>query len=309
MGSAKKRPSTATLADRFGPIVRLVGFLAGPGRTAVLVVLLVAAFAAGSVLLWGEVGPRVLASQEYLVGPQQVELSPPPRWIHSDIKAEVFRDASLDGPLSIMDDDLVDRIRAAFALHPWVARVVRVAKHHPARVEVEVEYRRPVLMVEVPGGLLPVDARGVLLPVGDFSPVEAARYPRLVGADTSPLGTVGQAWGDARVVGAAEIAGVLGAEWDELKLARIASLPAPIGIAKHEPCYVLMTRAGTRIVWGRAPGADPLGEPTAAQKAALLRHYASEHGSLDEAQAAGGLDLRTQRISAATATSSSRLLP
>ena len=40
-------------------------------------------------------------------------------------------------PLSILDDDLTGRIAAAFALHPWVAKVVRVTKHHPAGVDVE----------------------------------------------------------------------------------------------------------------------------------------------------------------------------
>ena len=56
-----------------------------------------------------------------------------PAWIHSDIRGEVFRDPKLGGPLSIMDDDLVDRIKEAFAEHPWVAKVSRRhASIHPA---------------------------------------------------------------------------------------------------------------------------------------------------------------------------------
>ena len=34
----------------------------------------------------------------------------------------------LDGRLSIMDDDLVERIADAFARHPWVAKVERVER-------------------------------------------------------------------------------------------------------------------------------------------------------------------------------------
>jgi len=78
-----------------------------------------------------------------------------PEWIHCDLRAEIFRSAALDGPLSIMDEDLAERIAVACALHPWVARVRSVRKYHPARVVVELDYRRPVLMVEVTGGLLP----------------------------------------------------------------------------------------------------------------------------------------------------------
>ena len=95
---------------------------------------------------------------------------------------EIFRDASLDDPqhpLSLMDDDLVERVKSAFSLHPWIARVVRVEKFYPGRVVVDVVYRHPVCMVEVLGELLPVDVEGVVLPKEDFlqrgaEPVPAA---------------------------------------------------------------------------------------------------------------------------------------
>ena len=61
-----------------------------------------------------------------------------PAWIHTDVKAEVIRNASLDAALSVLDDNLTVNIAQAFALHPWVAKVTRVSKHHPARVKVEV---------------------------------------------------------------------------------------------------------------------------------------------------------------------------
>ena len=74
-----------------------------------------------------------------------------------DICREVFRDASLDRPLSILDDGLVEKIRSAFALNPWVAKVNSVRKYHPARVKVDLVYRRPVCVVEIGTERHPVD--------------------------------------------------------------------------------------------------------------------------------------------------------
>jgi hypothetical protein len=240
-----------------------------------------------------------LSSDEYVVGPEQVEITPLPEWIHTDIRSEVFRNASLDGPLSVMDDQLTQRIASAFSLSPWVAEVVRVTKHFPARVKVQLVYRRPVCMVAVPGDLLPVDAQGVLLPYGndDFSAVEKSRYPRLVGVDTAPVGTAGECWGDARVIGGAEIAAVLAETWHELNLHQIVpTAPLATGMAE-EPTYTLVTRGGTRIFWGRAPGTKAAGELPAADKVARLRKYAEQHGSLEGAGGPQELDVYGLRLS------------
>src|SRR4029079_16323895 len=108
-----------------------------------------------------------------------------PAWIRTDIKNEVLREASFTGPLSLLDGELTIRVASAFATHPWIASVQRVSKHFPSGLDVEVAYRRPVAMVEVTDGALPVDAEGVVLPTTDFKPGEADRYPRIGGGQTS----------------------------------------------------------------------------------------------------------------------------
>lgn len=254
-----------------------------------LAVLTLAAFGISWGVAWYVVRDRVQQSHEYLLTADRVDLTPLPPWIHSDIKTEVLGSASLDGPLSILDPNLTQRLHDAFPLHPWVQRVVRVTKQYPARVKVELQYRRPVCMVEVPGGLFAVDAESVLLPSGDFSPNEASRYPRLSQVPTIPLGQVGTHWGDPRVAGGSRLAALLLETWNHLRLARIVPSPQPLDEAGEVFSYELQTLQGTKIIWGRPPGADPAGEPAPESKLARLQQLADQHGSLDSA---GAIDLR-----------------
>ena len=289
MSAAKKKPSFSFPAA----VMKFAAMMVGPGRPVLILGALVAVLAIASCVAWHSARDFVLSSDDYLVTPRKVELTPPPpTWIHTDIAAEVFRSASLDCPMSLMDADLTKRVSAAFALHPWIAKVHQVTKQHPAWVRVDVDYRRPVCMVEVADDLFPVDAKGVLLPVEDFSPVEASRYPRLVDIDTIPVGTAGESWGDARVLGGAEIADALNDAWDELKLARI--VPSATGI-RDDYSYTLVTRGGTRIRWGLAPGARVPGEPSAADRLARLRKYVARHGSLEGRDGPQELDIRDLR--------------
>jgi hypothetical protein len=295
---ADKFGMTSAKKDRSLPLVpdwlkRLIALLWGPGRTATLICLLLAGSVVGTSLVWAGVKHHVLSSGRFRVTQQHVTITPLPGWIHSDVRADVFRNASLDGGPSILDDDLAERIDRAFALHPWIEKVVRVAKRPPDEIEVDLVYRRPACMVEVPGDLLPVDGAGVLLPSGDFSPNEKqSQYLRLGGISTRPMGPAGQRWGDGRVVGGAEIAAALAAAWQQLRLFRIEPSLQP-GAAPGEACrYVLFTNAGTQIVWGLAPGAKIPGELSAEEKVARLVQYAADHGSLEGRGGAQALDVR-----------------
>jgi hypothetical protein len=267
----------------------------GPGRPVLILLLLVGLLVGAWYIAWQFVGPRVLADPRYRMTAEDVEITPLPPWIHSDVRGEAIRGITLSGSVSIMTDELTQRVADAFGLHPWVAKVVAVRKFHPARVKVELEYRRPVLMVEVPGGLLPVDVQGAWLPSGDFSPIEANGYPRLVGINSAPVGPVGTRWGDARVVGAAEIAAAIGPAWSTLGLQRIATSAASISTAGEEYTYEVTTRGESRVLWGHSPGGSGAGEVPPAEKVARLQQYAAQHGSLDTPHSKQVLDLRGLR--------------
>ena len=275
----------------FGQLGRWMGVATGPAQPLLCAALVLAIFCGSWYVVWRQVRGRVMSSAEYFVTAESLEIPPLPEWIPSDIRAEVLRNASLEGRISALEEDALPRIAAAFSLHPWVEKVRRLAKRAPARVVVELEYRRPVLMVETPAGLLPVDARGILLPSDDFSPVERAGYPRLVGVNSVPPVMPGEPWGDARVVGAAEIAAAIGSAWQELRLSCIApSILAGSAAPPGEPVYTLVTAEGVKAVWGCAPGVNAPGEPPPAEKIARLRQYLRASSVLDSPGAI--LDLR-----------------
>ncbi len=293
--SAKKRSRES--ASRWA---EAAAYLQGPGRAVTLTVILVVAFLGVWGFVWDRVGGYVLSSDDYVVTADRVEVvTPRPDWIRTDVPAEVIRNASLDGPLSIMDDELAKRIADAFASHPWVAKVLYVRKCHPARVEVALQYRRPICMVELRGELLPIDAQGVLLPRGDFSPVEIARYPTLANVRTTPIGTVGESWGDARVSGGAEVLATLAEAWDEFDFVRIVPSDPLSPNYEGECSYTLVTRGGTSVFWGRAPSTNAPGELLAEEKIVRLKQYVALHGTLEGRDGPQRLDVYRLRASAA----------
>jgi hypothetical protein len=290
MGAATKQRRLRRLALAvLRPLVR-IGFRR---RAALAALLVLALLAYGGWRLWNRVEEHVLLRPEYTLEPHQVQIPPAPPWIRADVKLEALRDGSLDGRLSILDDRLAERLADAFALHPWVARVEHVTKHYPSRVTIELVYRRPAAMVEVPGGLFPVDEEATLLPSADFTAVEARRYPRLVGIDSQPLGPVGTPWGDRSVVEAARIAVALREVWHDLRLRSVRRVaPASTGFSVEQAEYELITENGTTIPWGRAPGSEMSTETPLAEKIARLKQYATRHGGLDESARRNDLDLR-----------------
>jgi len=183
-----------------------------------------------------------------------------------------------------------------------------VQKFHPARVKVDLVYRRPVCMVQSAGELKPVDEEGVVLPSEDFSPVEKSRYLRLVGIESTPLGPVGTRWGDDQVLGGAEIAASLSATWEKWELSRIVtSKPSGAGL-RQAASFELVTRNETRIVWGRAPTSEASGQVTIKDKLARLEKYFAEHGTLDGKPGSVLLDL-TRPPAGEGATSGAPLVP
>jgi hypothetical protein len=231
---------------------------------------------AGGLMLWSRVSDDVRSDRGYVLEPTAIELTGVAPWVRTDLKGEALRNASLDGRLPLDDPELPRRLARGFDMHPWVRRVVRVDLDHPARAVVEVVCREPVAMVSVTGGLLAVDAEGVVLPSADFTAEDAARYPRIVGVATSPQGPEGSPWGDPVVEEAAALAVAIGPEWSELKLVECWATDE-----QGWRVWVLADDAGGTIRFGSAPGREVAGEPSAAAKVARLQSLGAIEGTID----------------------------
>ncbi|HND53562.1 MAG TPA: hypothetical protein PLV92_14235 [Pirellulaceae bacterium] len=273
--------------------------LRGAGTVVAALFILVVFFAGGFGYAWRHWGDVVRNHPRYLLTAETLQVTPQPEWIRTDVKSEVIRDGSLDN-FNLLEPQVTVKVARAFGIHTWVSNVRRVRKEYPSRIVVELEYRRPVAMVEVvtngERGLLPVDAKGVLLPPQDFSPEQTRDYLRIAAGNTLPTGPAGTPWGDERIAGAAQVALALSDVWRDFQFYRITAVTATEASRRRgaNQAFELSTRAGHRVVWGHAPGQEPATEATAAEKIARLKKYFEQNGDLPSDPGSIELDLRNK---------------
>lgn len=244
----------------------------------------VAAVGAGAIAAgrwsWEKWGRPATQGTEYRITADRIEVPPQPVWIQADVKADVLRDSRL-GELDLLDPQLAEKVYRAFALHNWVGRVRDVKKIYPGRIVVDLEYRKPIAMVEVDvshgPGLLFIDDKAVLLPSDDFALRHTQQFVRIYVPKTSPAGPYGTPWGDDRVTGAAEIAVALSELRETIGLKRISAEEVPGG----RVMYDLELSSGKKIRWGAVPGKEEESEPVSMVKITRLRE-AAKNEKLDE---------------------------
>ena len=231
----------------------------------------------GGYVAWHRWGAEHVGSQYYGLDPALIEVTDPPEYIRAEITATVCEDAALHD-LSLLDPQASAKVAAAFATHPWVRRVVSVRKLPGGGVDVHLDYRRPVAMVEVvirsphpdqgKPGFFQIDADGLLLPPSEFSQADIDRYLHIVVPGAYPTGGVGTPFGDLRVEAAARLAAVVASYRDQCQLVSIEVHGDPR--LTPVPQFEITTRDGSRLFWGSAPGQETQGESTAAMKLKLL---------------------------------------
>lgn len=299
--AAATTPGPVSTPRTAQPVAPRSGAAARRGKpSGALLVASVVAMVTVAFLLINRLVPDLSARPEYQITAAQIILPTPPRWVPADIREQVFQKTAESGSLSLLDDTLSERLAAAFHTHPWVLRVIRVRKSWPARVHVDVEWRRPVAMITGIDGFYPVDENGVLLPSRDFAPADLKRYPIVENVCSVPLGRVGEAWGDPVVNQAAELAAALleptpesGSWWGELNLAaivapRTSSLTTPVEDLEFE----LRTAGGSAVIWGRGPGSLHPAELSTSRKLERLAEFTERFGPLDDAHGPWQLDIR-----------------
>lgn len=237
--------------------------------------------------------PDLDANPAYRVQADDVRIPVPPRPVPPNLVERALGTKQLAEGFSLLDETLLPRIAEAFAKEPWVKQVVQLRKELPATIIIDLEYRRPVAMIDVKTGVYPVDEEGILLPPEDFTQAEILRYPLVTGVCSLPAGPPGAAWGDSTVAGAAKIAASLIADWDTLDLASIQAPPLTTANPKLEDLnYELRSRGGSKIVWGRPPGTGHPGELTVEQKLGRLKQYVADFGPLDSSNTPYEIDIR-----------------
>ncbi|MCA9240968.1 MAG: hypothetical protein KDA37_12245 [Planctomycetales bacterium] len=252
-------------------------------RRVLLAALMLVGIAFVANALWHSVREPLLNDARYLVTTENLDLGTQPPWVTSDIRPAALARAGLQGPLSTLEpQQLTARLAESLRLHPWVKGVTRIELRSPNLVVVELQWRRPVAVVESnsPSGasLLPIDNEGVRLPVEQNLSEQLRYLPRITQMSHAPQ--VGEVWQDLRVVGALRLIESFAEDWQRLSLLDIAAEPTPqIRGEQQFYSYELLARGGTRIVWGAAPNAAAPDEATIEQKLARLKAFLATSGA------------------------------
>ena len=166
-----------------------------------LLLILIAAFLGG--LIWaGRWGLEQLrGSQRYDVAFADIECEPPFGMTRQDFLDEVrYYDApNLPKQLSLLDEELPNKLRTGFAKHAWVEKIEDVEIKRPKQIIVKLIYRKPALAVKVGSKLRAVDGHGVLLPKN----APTLGLPVYEGDAPPPQREAGTPWGDPNVEAAA----------------------------------------------------------------------------------------------------------
>ncbi len=248
--------------------------------------------------LWSTWKTDLLHSEEYRLDPARFHLPRRPVWVPETLVHDVLLSAGLNRLESVLDAKLPEKLSAAFSLNPWVRKVRKVQIKYPAEVYVDLDYRRPVCLVQLPddSGFYPVDSEGILLPTDYFtrgSPQEIAEKMSelllVVGAPSSPIGSFGDTWGESSVEKAAQLADLLGEDaklWG-IDTLRIITDPKANSLALswevQPPKYRLITGNGRTVEWGTydfAPGSPKVPSLKEEAKKEKLRKRILLFGSL-----------------------------
>ena len=264
-------------------------------RQLLVCVVILAAFIVLMVAGWNHYADQFADRKEFLLSPRDILITTPPPWIQSNVLADSVDAAGLPDPLDLRDRDLTNKIASALEKHAWIRQVLKVVKQYPAKVLVEVEYRKPVAMVEVEyadegamrRGLIPVDAEGTVLPPQEFSLIQANdKFPRIHIDLKRPMVSAGMKCDDARIIEAASIANLLLPYWPDLKLEKIVVKEDG---GRH---YELLRSDQSQIIWGSPPGQELPQETIATHKVQVMLKKAAE-AALTDSSPQASLDLRT----------------
>lgn len=216
-----------------------------------------------------------------------------PPWMKYDIRHDVLELMSGYGEsktLSIVEPGLIENVKNALNAHPWVRRVIRVQKFHPARLDVVLEYRKPVLMVERRDlrtqqvtAVIPIDVDACVLAKADIPEGWLAMLPILKNCDSGMMSTSPRSfWNNVVGQEAARIAADFGDDWQKLNLYAIRPemVEEPKNNFVHH--FFFDTRTGGEVDFNPMSTNDrPYSSEYTREKIQALLDYLMEHKTLD----------------------------
>jgi hypothetical protein len=238
---------------------------------AFLLLLFLVGFLGGVNALGDYTRQHIRTWQRYSVAVADINCTPPPGQDRATFLAEVQYLACLPNRFQILEADILPRLEAAFALHPWVEKVEQVSLQSDKQVTIRLTYRTPVLAVvadaakgETLGPSL--DSRGVKLPISRLAP----GLPVLTGRTLSAA-QPGKPCGDPAIEAAARTVAYLRPYQDRLRLKAVK-------LGEEDLC--LETENGSRILWGRPVGAESADEAAPELKVERLLYFCRLNGDL-----------------------------
>ena len=259
----------------------------------VLAAVVTAAIGGGAVWGYFTLHEEVRQSPQYQMTLQSLYLVKFPPWMTESIRAELDvrrLDPTFPAEFSLLDDDVCDRMAAAYSRCLWVERVERVVRRDPrsdpARPPLEVclKFRRPLAFVQVQEGFCLVDEQGVRLPGLYGEPrLGASTFIAITGVPWMAP-PPGQVWNEPSLAAGLKVAAAVEPRRQAFHLVSIDMSNYGYKKDRRDTEIALLTAAETRIKWGKAPTpeAELLQEKSPVEKVAYLDFvYKSLHGQVD----------------------------
>ena len=189
-----------------------------------------------------------------------------PRWGGDDVAKPVLARLESLGPINLFDPGFEEKVRGALGEVPGVSLVREIRRIWPDQYTVSLRFHRPVAVVISGDRLIPVTARGVVLPYEPYR-LASRGLVGITGVEAPPP-ALGLEWKDDALTDALVTLKQLAPYLDEL---------APLGIDTIDVSQADNPRRGvvvrgldeTTIRWGR-PRAE-VGENPVARKVDHLR--------------------------------------
>ncbi len=239
-------------------------------------------------------GDATLAGMADIITPDRIRLlhrlpngsvsSELPSWIHDDLKSMIAQSLKAQHHNSIYDNDQISVLLHSLKEIYWVKETVAIRKYYPAHLEIEVKYRKPVLLISTlieEGTEENSESRKQYIPVSEdcrILPMDMERFPiphkevdtfpafagiapiAFINSDkpmdivefegySRPLSEVeGIRWedGTSNVENAVAIVNLLGERWERFQLDYICIEK----IVADVPEFCIVLKSGSRIHWG-----------------------------------------------------------